>query len=565
MIKRHEINSNTQSRRIWQKIKFGKIEIPLSSKFWNYTEKDIESEHYGNIRTWTINKVFEKDNIRYVMIDTDILLEITPDDNFYNYIDEGRKILRENNNWFIFVDLDIPDEIIKTFADYNDKDQINLEKITTQGNCGEEISLFYNEDIKKVEVRLREIKSEAKEENKKGLEQTKEIEKIDEYLKNYQNLNIIEDEQIRIENNVLTDKNEKIKVVFTRKIIDLFPEKELFKEVGYSRSAESFIKLDFKGLFGSLVDKFNFYYHDEEEAVAYYKINSKRFTFKVYKLEFDNEEMTKADSELDFANAKEKFLINFCFKIKKGKKYWKYFINDVRIPKNKIGRALNKIGCRYYGDNLESITRTYNTYLTNIKKYSQVQLDLLQEGINDKLEFDNAQIPIKVEVSNPENNVWQLELGNHIWQTDYACLKNATRRYGRSDVLDFINDLAKTINTNKIEKLEDDIISFLQDKRKKIEVYEKKAKKLWEDTIKKYPQKILNVDNKIIIKGKLKTYKLEIVDDDVKVYTYPDNNYICIHAKTREGGDLFIHDKLVQFALALINDSNMRENIYTLS
>jgi hypothetical protein len=67
-----------------------------------------------------------------------------------------------------------------------------------------------------------------------------------------------------------------------------------------------------------------------------------------------------------------------------------------------------------------------------------------------------------------------------------------------------------------------------------------------------------------LVKGKLKTYKLCIEKNEAKVWTYPNNNYVCINEENKDGHELCIWDKLLQFALALINDSKIREEISTL-
>jgi hypothetical protein len=113
-------------------------------------------------------------------------------------------------------------------------------------------------------------------------------------------------------------------------------------------------------------------------------------------------------------------------------------------------------------------------------------------------------------------------------------------------------------------KLEDKIIKHLNLVLEQIELAEIKAKTLFIDFIEKNKTKIIPKDNYYIIKGKLKNYKLCAEKNEAKVYTYPNNQYICIHANDKDGHQLCIWDKLIQFGMALLNDSKIREEISTL-
>jgi hypothetical protein len=81
----------------------------------------------------------------------------------------------------------------------------------------------------------------------------------------------------------------------------------------------------------------------------------------------------------------------------------------------------------------------------------------------------------------------------------------------------------------------------------------------------KNTSRIIPKDNFYIIKGKLKNYKLALKsDNDVGAWTYPNENYVCINEKDRKGQELVGYDKMLQFALALLNDAGLREEISTL-
>ena len=97
-----------------------------------------------------------------------------------------------------------------------------------------------------------------------------------------------------------------------------------------------------------------------------------------------------------------------------------------------------------------------------------------------------------------------------------------------------------------------------------IKLAEIKAKTLFLDFVTKNNTRIILKDNFYIIKGKLKTYKLGTEKNQAKAWTYPNNNYVCINEAGKDGHELCIWDKLLQFAMALINDSKLREEISTL-
>jgi hypothetical protein len=236
------------------------------------------------------------------------------------------------------------------------------------------------------------------------------------------------------------------------------------------------------------------------------------------------------------------------------------------VPKAKVSRAIRRICYNYYGQTIIDVAQGYNKFLTDIKKYSQKQLDLLDNGIPMSVEYNNANLNFKLNITNPEQDIWQVELGKGKWKVNYSDIKTGNRLYCY-DIYDVVNAITKLTGTEKtVEQTEDFVLEYLNNRRKEIEVFEKKAKDLWNDTVAKYPNKIIVKNGKIIVKGKLKTYELKSKgNNDVGVYTYPDGNYICIHANDKQGRDLYYHDKLTQFALALINDSNLgRERISTL-
>jgi len=53
-------------------------------------------------------------------------------------------------------------------------------------------------------------------------------------------------------------------------------------------------------------------------------------------------------------------------------------------------------------------------------------------------------------------------------------------------------------------------------------------------------------------------------EENVGVWSYPNNEYICINEKTKAGQYLCKFDKLLQFCMVMLNDGNLREEIHTI-
>ena len=79
--------------------------------------------------------------------------------------------------------------------------------------------------------------------------------------------------------------------------------------------------------------------------------------------------------------------------------------------------------------------------------------------------------------------------------------------------------------------------------------------------------RVFKKDNGYIVKGKLKNYLVKIKDEEdnnIGVWTYPANEYVCINEKTKEGQKLCPADKLLQFCMVMLNDGNLRQEIHTI-
>jgi hypothetical protein len=108
-------------------------------------------------------------------------------------------------------------------------------------------------------------------------------------------------------------------------------------------------------------------------------------------------------------------------------------------------------------------------------------------------------------------------------------------------------------------------------KRYKIENKDTTYIRIWQkvnfgkEFLEKNKTKVFAREGGYVVKGKLKNYLVKMKnDDDVGVWTFPANEYICIEEKTKAGKYLCKYDKLLQFCLTMLNDNNMREQIYTI-
>jgi hypothetical protein len=115
------------------------------------------------------------------------------------------------------------------------------------------------------------------------------------------------------------------------------------------------------------------------------------------------------------------------------------------------------------------------------------------------------------------------------------------------------------------QKLEDILINRIKGYVEKKRLAEEKAEGLFKEFLEKNKTRVFAREGGYIVKGKLKNYIVKMKnDEDCGVWTYPANDYICIEEKTKAGKYLCKYDKLLQFCLTMMNDNNMREQIYTI-
>jgi len=154
-----------------------------------------------------------------------------------------------------------------------------------------------------------------------------------------------------------------------------------------------------------------------------------------------------------------------------------------------------------------------------------------------------------------------VKFNNYQVVRNYTQVKDGLRNCYNGDIVSVIQQLSEELG----DKIEDEVIAWVKtalDRRKQAE---DKAKTLFLAFVEQNKARIIPKDDFYIVKGKLKNYKVAFKNDkDVGVWTYPNNNYICINAKDKRGYALVGYDKMLQFCLTLLNDSNIREEISTL-
>jgi len=557
-------NISETEQRLLQKIEFGKEIIPFEFfKENKVTETDIE-----------VLNVYQLDNNTRFTIIGDNLLKIPCEHPIYNYIDIDRKVLvnerytyrNENRDeiLYVFNDLDICERNLKLFSDFDNKREMSLKKIGVLNNW--HIYLVFKEDIDQVKTLIKAQKEEERLEKEKekaeDLAQTEKEKELKEYLKTITKDIKLEDKDIVICNNYLIDKEQGIKIEFKKPICEIYELEDL---ISGNIAVDNFISLEYSDIMKEFE---NIFETGKYEKSIEEKLGEIKKTYKKYLLNFKIYSYNKETKE-------EKFIKEVKFTVDKGKTGKEhYYINDIQIPKQKIKFLIRFLrGRDRYGWNISDTTHNtlINRYaeleqnIENYKYYTGKQLDLL-EGKDFTVYYKEKEIPLHFEINNPTRKIdnWQVKFGNLTLNKTYTEVKEAYNHYNHKSehIAGQISNICQSL---KAEVLEDEIIKHLNLVLEKIKQAEIKAKALFLDFVEKNKTKIIPKDNFYLVKGKLKTYKLGIEKNEAKVWTYPNNNYVCINEAEKDGHQLVIWDKLLQFAMALINDSKIREEISTLN
>ena len=550
MIRRYKLeNSDETYLRIWQKVNFGK-EF-LEPKF--FEEKKITDSQYGY--RLTVNQ-FDP-NTRLFYLDN-TLYWVTSDEPIYNYLDTGRAISlydykgynHKQDTFYIFNNLIITDKEIVNFEDYKDKESLNLKLLSEIEN--EKVYLVFDEDLGKIKNRLEEIRTEEhKIDNSEKEEQIKneqEKEKLVSLIRQYDKMTLLEDNDAIIKDNYFIDKSNGFKIEFKDKIVKLFSKEELVSDNTYNGT---FIQIDYREFLDKLERIYRLGKWETKIEEKLQKLNKKWLSFKIYS--YDPE--TKA--EVFLKEIKIENNVN-----DKGKR--RYKVNGVKMPIQKMSKVMEFIGACRYGVDKATVTERLNNlekYLEKIRLYSGTQLELLQ-GKTLEIELNNVRIPIHFNIIAEDKEHWVISIDDFSIERNYSDVKD-TFRWLSGGGLTAISKICDTLKAG--EKLEDILIGKVKGYVEKRRLAEEKAEKLFNEFLENNKTKVFKKEGGYIVKGKLKNYIVKMKNDnDIGVWSYPANEYICINEKTKAGNYLCKHDKLLQFCMVMLNDGNLREQIHTI-
>ncbi len=121
---------------------------------------------------------------------------------------------------------------------------------------------------------------------------------------------------------------------------------------------------------------------------------------------------------------------------------------------------------------------------------------------------------------------------------------------------------------------EERLLQIIYRAREDAKLAEERSKKLLDETLRKYPDRIregtfdegdrghvMHMRNGYIVKGEKRNYF--IGEKGAMIYTYPEGCYVCI-VDEEEGRMLPSHDRLVSRMLLLMNDSRLESDVPTL-
>jgi hypothetical protein len=548
MIRKYEIeNTDETYLRIWQKINFGK-EI-LEPNFF----KNIEIDNSQNSYKLSVYQ-FDSNN-RLFYLGKNLYL-VTSDESIYNYLDTGRVVSLYNVHYqsnssfiYIFNDLNITDEEIKSFEEYDSKNSLDLKELMMIDNY--KVNLIFKEDLEIIQKKLEEFKVEREQEEKsdeeKSLKMKQEEKKLIDFIRQYDKMTLLEDNQAIIKDNYFIDKELGIKIEFKDKVVKIFDKDDLVTEnrynSRYSNQEIGFIDISYRNFLDKIerVYRLGKYETDLEEKLQI--LNKKLLNFKIYSYD------TETKAEVFLKEIKIENIIN-----DKGKRRFK--INGVKMPKQKMSNALDFISRGI----IERITNL-EKYLEQIRLYSGTQLQLL-EGKTVEIHLNGVRIPLHFNIIAEDKENWQISIDNFLIKRNYTEVKNAFYHLSGGG-LGAISQICSFLQSGK--ELEDILINKIREYTEKRKLAEERAEKLFAEFLDTNKTKIFKKEGGYIIKGKLKNYLIKMKnEEDVGVWSYPGNEYVCINEKTKTGQYLCKFDKLLQFCLCMLNDGGLREEIHTI-
>lgn len=551
MIKKYQIeNTDETYLRIWQKVNFGK-QI-LEPGF--FSKNEIPDTRYSHRLT-----VFQYDpNTRIFCLDND-LFWVTSEETIYNYLDTGRAVSFYQNRYshnepvdfYFYNDLIITDKDIIDFENYKDKKNLNLKTLGNNDNLGVGY-LVFNEDLAKIKNRLAEIQAEEKQiensEKEAEVKGTDEKEKILSLIKQYDKMTLLEDTDTIIKDNYFIDKNEGFKIEFKDKVVKIFEKNDLVNENVYNGV---FIRIGYRDFFDKLERIYAQGKYREPIEENLKLLNKKWLNFKIYS--YDKE--TKVETFLKEIKIENN--VN-----DKGKLRFK--INGIKMPIQKMSKVFEFISAGRYGHDISTIQdRIINldSYLDKIRLFSGTQLDLL-EGKTLEIQLNGIRIPIHFNIMAEDKEHWTVSIDDFSVDRNYKDIKD-TFRWLRGGGLTAISGICDTLKAG--EQLENLLIGRVKGYVKARELAENKADNLLKEFLAKNTSRVFVREGGFVVKGKLKNYIIKAKnDEDVGVWSYPGNEYICINEKNKSGQYLCKSDKLLQFIMVMLNDNLVRDEIHTI-
>jgi hypothetical protein len=358
---------------------------------------------------------------------------------------------------------------------------------------------------------------------------------------------LLEDTEMIIKDNYFIDKEEGFKIEFSDKVVKLFEKDDLVRE---SRYNNNFIQISYREFLHKLGKVYQLGKWEEPIENKLKTLNKKWLNFKIYS--YDHE--TKIETFLK--EIKIENIVN-----DKGK--LRFRVNGIKIPIQKMNNVIDFIGGN--SNRIETILveriRNLESYLEKIRLYSGTQLELLG-GKTIEITLNGVNIPLHFSIIAEDKDHWKIGIDNFSVERNYTDVRSAFH-YLSGGGLTAISRICDTLKAGS--QLEDILIGRVKGFVEKRRIAEERAEKLFVEFLEKNKTKVFKKENGYIIKGKLKNYLVKMKDEEnVGVWSYPNNEYVCINEKTKAGQYLCKFDKLLQFCMVMLNDGNLREEIYTI-
>lgn len=479
----------------------------LLKVFFDGIEIDYRNDYHNRENVEQILKVIEINNVRIALathhggLPNLKIMMLSPECEYYNYIDEKRFFIEEwNRARSIYLlnlfDWDISKEDIISFLTtlgyYKDLGILTTRETIKEVN-----------DKKDIEQKQREMKNRLDE--KKTNENELLHNKFQECIKKKGKITI---NDITItKDNLYLYQNQKIGSKDLReKLISLYPIMDN--------------SIDFNGIFNSLCFHIE---HNQKDKIGLW-VGS----FKV-NVEYKDGFRYIEDIRINLSEISEILQKALCFNKKKD---YLELIKEVSKYSIKIHNAIANgiifnIESEFSGDSWDSRNISLKINLERNKNINYILLD------NERIGIKNI------------NSIFNLKGENNYISRD----------------VEYVSKILKK-STHATEK---EVLQIISEGLKGYKDAIKKSEKLLNETVKKLNIKTakVNIDDNekegYIIKGKLKEY---FITEDLKVWTYPELKYICIIDK---GNAITIgKDKLVSRMYALSNDNLLIEQIDTI-